>query len=75
MSRPSGEAKGLGKTIQQARLAHGWSQIELGKRAQLSRPTIARVERGDQGSMRTISKLAQALDLKLNLQARTREDS
>lgn len=67
MSRPPGEAKGLGKAIQCARLGQGWSQTELAARSGVSRPTIARAERGEPVSMRTLSKLADALGLKFDL--------
>lgn len=67
MSRPPGKAKGMGVAIQRARLERGWSQVELGRQASLSRPTIARVERGEQPSVRTLSKLAEALGLKFDL--------
>ena len=67
MSRPPGEAQGFGKDIQAARLERGWSQSELASRAGLSRPTISRVEHGEEPSMRTARRLAETLDLSIIL--------
>jgi transcriptional regulator with XRE-family HTH domain len=41
--------------------------MELGEKAGLSRPTIARVEAGHDVTTATIAKIAQALALKLEL--------
>lgn len=49
--------------MQTARLERGWSQDELAEKADVSRPTVSRVERGDDPSMRTMRKLAIALGL------------
>ena len=38
----------LGQRIREARDAHGWSQGELAGRCGLSRPTIARIEAGEE---------------------------
>lgn len=57
----------LGQTIRDARKTRGWSQIELGDKAGVSRPTVARVERGDVVSTETITKLASVLGLELQL--------
>ncbi|WP_396599718.1 helix-turn-helix domain-containing protein [Frigoribacterium sp. R86507] len=65
MSRPPGEAHGLGKAIQTARVERGWSQTELSLHAGVSRPTISRVELGEEPSIKTLRKLANALDLVL----------
>jgi len=59
----------FGKVIRDARDARGWSQDELGRRASLSRPTIARVERGDDISTATLAKIAAVLGLKFELRA------
>lgn len=67
MSRPPGEAKGFGKTVQAARLKREWSQTKLAEEAGLSRPTIARIERGDDVSMATIRKVATPLGLTVEL--------
>lgn len=57
----------IAEKLQQARAAHKWSQIELASRAGVSRPTVARIERGDDVSTATLVKVALALDLKLEL--------
>ncbi|WP_230117354.1 helix-turn-helix transcriptional regulator [Arthrobacter sp. Bi83] len=67
MSRSPGKAKGFGRAIQAARLDRGWSQEQLAEEAGVSRPTVSRVELGDDPSMRTARKLAKALGLTLNL--------
>ena len=57
----------FGDVIRDARKAKGWSQIELGERAGVSRPTIARIEAKHDVTTATIAKVAQALGLKLEL--------
>ena len=37
----------LSDEIRKARLEHGWSQSELAEKAGVSRPTVARVELGE----------------------------
>lgn len=63
-------AVGLGAAIRDARKKQGLSQDELAEKAGLSRPTIARVERGDDVSTATINKLAEVLGLALKLEER-----
>lgn len=53
----------LGDDIRQDRIARGWSQVELAERSGVSRPTIARVERGDDVSTATVGKITAALGL------------
>ena len=53
--------------IREARTSRGWSQDELARRAGLSRPTIARVERGDDVHTGTIAAIAEALGLTFEL--------
>lgn len=57
----------FGDVIREARKKAGWSQVELGGRAGVSRPTIARVEANNDVTTATIAKIAQALGLKLEL--------
>lgn len=57
----------FGDVIREVRKKQGWSQIELGERAGVSRPTIARIEANNDVSTATIAKVAQALGLKLEL--------
>lgn len=61
------EQRGLGDVIRIARKKQGWSQAELGEKAGVSRPTIARVEANNDVTTATIAKIAQALGLKLEL--------
>lgn len=62
-----GEQQGFGDVIREARKKQGWSQAELGEKSGVSRPTIARVEANNDVTTATISKVAQALGLKLEL--------
>ncbi|MGJ5609295.1 helix-turn-helix domain-containing protein [Micrococcus luteus] len=61
------ERHGLGAVIREARKKQGWSQVELGEKSGLSRPTIARAEANNDVTTATIAKIAQALGLKLEL--------
>ncbi|MGO2746230.1 helix-turn-helix transcriptional regulator [Microbacterium sp.] len=67
MSMREAEQAGFGDVIREARNKHGWSQGELGEKAGVSRPTIARVEANNDVTTATIAKIAQALGLKLEL--------
>lgn len=55
--------------IHETRVSLDWTQHELAERAGVSRPTVARVERGDDVSTATLEKVAAALELKLALSA------
>ena len=59
----------LGRAVRAAREERGWSQEELGRRSGLSRPTIARIERGDDISTATLSKAAKALGLAIRVES------
>jgi transcriptional regulator with XRE-family HTH domain len=61
------ERHGFGDVVREARKKQGWSQAELGEKAGVSRPTIARVEANNDVTTATIAKLAQVLGLKLEL--------
>ena len=74
MSRKPRAATGLGASIREARNLVGWSQTVLSEKAGLSRPTIARVELGNDVSTATLAKVAAALDLTIALSA-TRQGS
>ncbi|MGD8216266.1 helix-turn-helix transcriptional regulator [Aestuariimicrobium sp. Y1814] len=63
------DAAAIAGAIRAARKGRGWTQTDLGKRAGVSRPTVARVERGDSVSSKTLMKIASALDLRLGLQS------
>lgn len=53
--------------IHETRASRGWTQNELAGRAGISRPTVARIERGDDVSTATLEKVALALELKIEL--------
>lgn len=61
--------------IHDARVACAWTQRELAERAGVSRPTVARIERGDDVSTATLAKVAAALDLTVALNATRRSMS
>lgn len=58
---------GLGGPIREARKARAWSQRQLAERAEVSRPTIARIEAGQSVRMGTLETLAEVLGLTLEL--------
>lgn len=59
----------LAARIRSQRIEREWSQFELAERAGVSRPTVARVERGDDVSTATLVKVAGALGLRVELRA------
>lgn len=59
----------IAKRVREARLATGWSQNYLADRAEVSRPSVARVERGDDVSTATLGKIAETLGLALELKS------
>lgn len=66
MSRTA-DGEGFGRQIREARNARGWSQDELAARAGVSRPSVARIERGDDVSTATLVKVARALGLTVEI--------
>lgn len=47
------------KTLMDKRMARGWSQIDLARRADVTNNTVSRIERGEvQPSLRTMRALA-----------------
>lgn len=67
MSRTPRAATGLGTSIREARNLLGWSQTLLSEKAGLSRPTIARVELGNDVSTASLSKVAAALGMRVEI--------
>ncbi|WP_442576094.1 helix-turn-helix domain-containing protein [Microbacterium sp. F51-2R] len=67
MSRTPNPSKGVGAQIRDARESRGWTQQVLAEKANVSRPTIARVETGNNISTRTLERVAHALGLNLDL--------
>lgn len=60
----------FGDVIREARKKREWSQEMLAERAGVSRPTIARVERGDDLSTANLTKIAEVLGLQVLLAER-----
>ena len=57
----------LGEEIRAARLTREWYQQQLAEAAGVSRPTVARVEGGEDVSTATLEKVAAALGLRVTL--------
>ncbi len=55
----------IAEQIRKGRVDHGWTQAYLAEHSGLSRPTIARIERGDDVSTATLAKVAASLGLTL----------
>lgn len=63
----------FGEVIREARKKREWSQEMLAEKAGVSRPTIARVERGDDVSTANLTKIADVLGLHILLAERETE--
>lgn len=50
------------EAVRTARHHRGWSQTKLATRAQVSRPTVARIELGQSVSTESLTKVARALE-------------
>ena len=57
------------------RIRRGLSQRQLAKRAGMQQPSIARLEGGSGGSLRTLRRVAEALDARLEVRLVPREAS
>lgn len=53
--------------IRAARTARGWSQTDLAEAAGVSRPTVARIERGDDMNTATLASVCAVLGLELGV--------
>ncbi len=62
----------IAEKIRAARDALGWSQAFVAERSGVSRPSVARIEAGEDVSTATLTKVAQALGLSLTLTDNTR---
>lgn len=60
--------------IKEARHTQGWSQADLADHAGVSRPTVARLEGGQDTSMRSLTAVLFALGLELNAQEMDDQD-
>lgn len=67
MSRTPNPARDIGVSIREARKASGWTQHELAREADVSRPTIARVETGGNVSTGSLRKILNALGRDLTI--------
>ena len=63
--KPLEPMQGIAEHVRAARDNLDWTQAELAAQAGLSRPTIARIERGDDVSTATLIKVATTLGLTL----------
>jgi transcriptional regulator with XRE-family HTH domain len=61
----------IASQVNKARQAAGLSQNELADRAGISRPSVVRVERGDDVNTATLGKIADVLGLSLQLKGGT----
>lgn len=57
----------LGQQIRAARASRGWSQSVLAEAAGVSRPSVARIEAGEDVSTGTLSKIVEALGLGIDV--------
>ncbi|NWN87107.1 MAG: helix-turn-helix transcriptional regulator [Micrococcaceae bacterium] len=58
----------FGDIVKAQRKSYGWSQHQLAVAAQVSRPTVARVEAGTAVSTATLSNVAVALGIEVHLE-------
>lgn len=57
----------IASRVRAARTARGWTQAELADAASVSRPSVARVEAGDDVNTGTLRSICEVLGLELNL--------
>lgn len=57
----------IANRVRAARMARGWSQAELADAASVSRPSVARVEAGEDVNTGTLRSICEVLGLELNL--------
>ncbi|MCX2966206.1 helix-turn-helix transcriptional regulator [Gordonia aquimaris] len=69
MAGPAVSLASVGDAVRDARRERGWSQTQLGAEAGVSRPTIARIERGDDVSVATLAKVTAAVGLTVKIEA------
>ena len=59
----------IARRVRATRTARGWSQGELADAAGVSRPSVARVEAGEDVNTATLRAMCQALGLVFNVRA------
>ncbi len=69
MTEPVLSLGSVGNAVRVARRERKWSQTKLGDEAGVSRPTIARIERGDDVSVATLAKVTAAVGLTVRIEA------
>lgn len=69
MTEPPVSLASVGDAVRDARRERGWSQTQLGDEAGVSRPTIARIERGDDVSVATLAKVTAAVGLTVRIES------
>lgn len=69
MTDPAVSLASVGVAVRDARRGRGWSQTHLGEAAGVSRPTIARIELGDDVSVATPAKVTAAVGLAVRIEA------
>jgi transcriptional regulator with XRE-family HTH domain len=67
-------ARRLGAALRAVRIRHGWRQVDLARRSGISDSTVSRVEHGrlDDVSLSSLARLADALDVRLDIVPRWR---
>lgn len=58
----------FGDVVKDRRKQRGWSQDQLAEAADVSRPTVARIEAGAEVSTGTLSRIATALGLEVHIE-------
>ena len=58
----------IARRVRDARTTRGWSQNELAEQACVSRPTMARIEAGDDVNTAKLMRIAEALGLVLRIE-------
>lgn len=66
--KPDVNIRNIGNQLRIARKERGWSQTDLAEQAGISRPTVARAEAGEDISTANLSKIAEALELTVELE-------
>lgn len=59
----------IARRVRAARTAHGWSQGELADAAGVSRPSVARIEAGEDVNTATLRSMCEALGLVFDVRA------
>ena len=68
MSSPQASIERFGDIVKAQRKNKGWSQDQLADAANVSRPTVARIEAGSAVSTATLAKIAKALGIEVSVE-------